>query len=198
MIICVTLFRTFKAYKYDCSDALCWGQHVRNQVITRLDSMMFGFLGAYIKYYTPSRWISAKNRTFYIGIIILLIPQLYDYFIGGMVFKNYFLFTFTSMGTLLMLPKLSSVNKGVGIFYVPITIISLISYSMYLLNYTLVKDFIIVQFERFIPYLQYKTIWTSLFEYVIFWIITILLSILVYKYYELPMTAIRDRIKVKK
>ena len=92
-----------------------------------------------------------------------------------------------------MLPYLSNLKTGKGFMYKPITYISLISYSMYLLNFSIVREWIIKK----IPWQEITNneniIVTS--NYSIYWILVISLSILIYKNFEIPMTALRERFK---
>lgn len=194
IIVAVTIFRTYRAIIHDCQDYDCWGSFIRNQVITRLDSLMFGVLGAYILYYYNDIFFKNKNTQFYIGVILLIIPQIYDYIYQNMFFKNYLTFLFTSVGTLLMIPKFYSIKTGGGHIYKAITVISLISYSMYLINYTLVKKYFFKVLFIFIPELQSTNLINSIGNYLLFWFVTIVCSIVLYKYYEMPMTKLRDKI----
>jgi peptidoglycan/LPS O-acetylase OafA/YrhL len=194
IIFTVTLFRTYRAVIYNCEDVDCWGSFIRNQVVTRLDSLMFGVLGAYTLYYYNDLFLKNKNIQFCIGIILLIIPQIYDFIYQDMFFKNYLTFLLTSVGTLLMLPKLYSIKSGSGYLYKGLTAISLISYSMYLINYTLVKKYFFKVLYLFIPELQSINLIGSITNYLLFWFVTIVFSIVLYKYYEMPMTKLRDKI----
>ena len=78
--------------------------------------------------------------------------------------------------------------------------VSIISYSIYLLNIQ-VSDFLSsgINWDWVVDYLQQlfninSGIWTLLLfmNYVLFFVLTILISTLLYKYYEVPMTNLRD------
>jgi peptidoglycan/LPS O-acetylase OafA/YrhL len=95
-----------------------------------------------------------------------------------------------SLATLFCLPFLSGLKTGKGFPYRAVTFISLISYSMYLVNLSLVKNWVIDRID-----------WTNIFRsgpilvlsrYSLFWLLTILLSVVLYKYFEVPVMKLRD------
>jgi peptidoglycan/LPS O-acetylase OafA/YrhL len=192
IIIGVTLFRTASAIHYNVSSIEVWDLYLRKEVITRLDSIMFGFLGAYLAYYKSSIWDKYKNIFFGIGLFLLISQKLYTFiFDEDFFYLNYFSFTITSIGTLLLLPKLDTVQKGSGLIYRFFTFISIISYAMYLLHLSLIQ-------KNLIP-LLFSGLYTAdnlsltLIKYLSYWTLTILLSYLLYKYYENPMTKLREK-----
>jgi peptidoglycan/LPS O-acetylase OafA/YrhL len=124
---------------------------------------------------------------------------LFSKFISPLIFSevglynSVFSFSVISVATLFVLPFLSNIKQGQGFFYNSITRISLISYSMYLLNLSIVQKWIIDK-------INWSDIFSSnclivFFKYSLFWLLTIIFSILLYKYYELPVMHLRDRKK---
>jgi peptidoglycan/LPS O-acetylase OafA/YrhL len=198
IIIIVTVYRNYQAYKYNCTDFSCWGSHVRNIVVTRLDSIMYGFFGAFVYFYYNDIWNKNKRILFIIGCVFMVVPQLWDYVVGGMLFKNYFSFTLTSLGTLFLLPYLSSVKSGSGVVFKIVTLISLISYSMYLINYSLIYDIFFQLVSRFIPVFRDHGIFISWVKYFIFWFMTIGVSIPLFFFFEVPVMKLRNKVKFKK
>jgi peptidoglycan/LPS O-acetylase OafA/YrhL len=59
------------------------------------------------------------------------------------LFNSVFSFSIDSFGILLLLPLLSEFKKGSGLLFKLITTISLISYSMYLINYTIMNEYVL-------------------------------------------------------
>lgn len=197
IILSSTCIRSLNAIKYSCVDNTCWQAYIRGQVITRLDSLMFGVLAAYISVFFKQTWISMRSRpVWFFGILLVFIPQAYDYFIGGMWFKNYFFFTFVSIGTFFLLPVAANLTKGSGVIYKLITVTSLISYSIYLINYTLISKYYFEAVKKILPVLSREILVVHIFNYTSFWVITFLVSILLYKYFELPVTKLREKIRI--
>ena len=161
------------------------------------DSLMFGVMGAYLSFIHPSRWIKYKNLLLAAGIVLFIFSK----FISPLLFSEVglyncvFSFSIISLATLFVLPFLSNIKQGQGFFYNTITRISLISYSMYLLNLSIVQKWIIDKINwNAILNSNYLIVF---FKYSLFWFLTIILSILLYKYFELPVMNLRDRKKNK-
>lgn len=197
IIIGVTLFRYFRYDLLSINDISTWDRVLRKQVFTRLDSLMYGVIGAYIFNYFKDFWSSYKTHFLIlgIGIFIILKINLFQFSRLGL-FNCVFSFSATSLATLFLLPYLSSIKTGRGLIYKSITYVSLISYSMYLINLTLVQKWILINIdwsvlEDFNGYLF------LLFRYALYWCLTIVISILIYKYFEIPSMNLRDKIKIK-
>ncbi|WP_394758873.1 acyltransferase family protein [Flavobacterium sp.] len=193
IVILITIFRYYKHLNINISNVHDWDLLFRKQVFTRLDSLMYGVIGAYLHFYTFEKWVRFKKIFLVAGITMFLFAKFYSSDINGAYFKV-FSFSFISLATLFILPFLSVLKLDGGIFYKPITYLSLISYSMYLLNLSVIQIWIIkkIHWENFIQ----SEFQISMLNYIIYWLLVIVLSILLYKYYELPMMRLRDK-KVK-
>lgn len=194
VIVFVTIYRTSKAISLQCDDFMCWVLNIRQLVVTRIDSMMFGFLAAYLNFYYNDLFLRKKTFYFILGFILIWIPQFFNYlYPTNFVVTNFFLLPFFSIGTMLLLPKLLSIKKGDGFIYRFITMISLVSYSMYLLHWSVMYVFGWKIFRHLFPFFDQDTIYISFFRYGFLLSSTILLSIIVYKFFELPTLKLRDR-----
>jgi peptidoglycan/LPS O-acetylase OafA/YrhL len=168
----------------------------RKEVFTRLDSLMYGILGAYFSFYYQDKWKENKKLFMWMGILLLVIIRyiIPSVFHSRRLYDSVFSFSLLSLSILFFLPFFSNYKNGKGVFYKTITYLSLISYSMYLTNYSLVQGWIIN-----------KISWSSFFDpnfsitvqYISYWVLTILFSLLLFKYFELPFTNLRDRNKLK-
>ena len=131
IIIITSISRIFKVHQINYLDVHQWDISVRRPVFYRLDSIMYGVLGAYLYFYNYKIW-NYKNLFFFLGIGLFVLFQ----FTNFIKIKMYFNLPIESLWTLLILPKLNSIKSGRGIVFKTITFISIISYSLYLLNYT--------------------------------------------------------------
>jgi peptidoglycan/LPS O-acetylase OafA/YrhL len=182
------LLRFFIASKFEL-DAFWLGVKIYKVVIYRLDGIAFGLLGALIKYYYPKNWFKSRNIAFVLGLIISYII-LYFTWLPNDFSTKVFKVSLQSLGCFLLLPKFDSIKTAPLLLRRVITHISLISYSMYLINLALVAEVIR---DNFLPY----SLKTSLFMYGIYWFVVITVSTLLYKYYEKPIMNLRDKIKQK-
>jgi peptidoglycan/LPS O-acetylase OafA/YrhL len=199
ILLSILTFRYFKFQNIQLTSFTEWNAEFRMQVITRLDSLMFGVIGAYVKFYHERAWTKYKNQLLFIGIAIFLISKMLvvkDLTSPYGFYMAVFHFSVTSLATLLLIPFLSNLQKGSGFIFKAITYISLISYSMYLLNFSIVKRLIINSIP--VHELAGSILLMSLLKYFFFWIITIVGSILLYKYFEVPVMNLRDHKLLKR
>lgn len=181
------LLRFFIASKFKVNDF--WlGVKIYKVVIYRLDGIAFGLLAAFVKYWYPVFWHRCRNISFVMGIIISYLV-LYSTWLPNDFSTKVFKITVQSIGCFLLLPKFDSIRTAPPIITKVFTHISLISYSMYLINLGLVAA---VMRDNFPPQSS-QSAWAL---YIIFWFIVIIISTLLYKYYEKPMMNLRDRWKI--
>lgn len=164
-------------------------KYFRSRMILRLDSISFGVLGAYIAYYYENTWKQNTWKVFAIGSVLYLFFRLYDF---GPLFQSTFRFTICSFAILMFLPLASTVKSGPVRWATPITYVSMISYSMYLIHRTLIMDGFRIYGGR--PFSDLKAI----VYYTLYFILVFGVSALLYKFFELPMMKLRDRGTEKK
>ncbi|KQC34135.1 hypothetical protein AAU57_12930 [Nonlabens sp. YIK11] len=193
IILIIFFSMSIRFYRYEINlinDIEDWDLLLRKQVITRLDSLMFGMIGAYVFKNFKSIWYKYKVPFFVIGILLFATTKL-SFFIENEVgiYQSVFSFTTVSIGTLFILPFLSSVKSGKGIVFKYLTFISLISYPMYLVNLSLVQYWVL----KAINWTQMNAYLSILAKYGLYWILTILISYLITKYFEQPILRFRDK-----
>lgn len=197
IIIASICIRYYKYYANDIETVYAWDHIFRKQVITRMDSIMYGVLGAYLNYYHSNLWTRHKKGLLLSGLTILLIHKIiflvrepldFEFNIYYCVYS----FSVSSLATLLLLPFLSNYKQGKSSISRIITVISLISYSMYLINFSLVQIYFIPLFMSIVP-VSFSGILLEIYTYIIYWVFTIVGSIILFKYYEAPFTRLRDK-----
>lgn len=183
VILSVLFYRIGKYFSLEVKNYYIYDRYFLRQLLSRIDAIMFGVFGAWINYYYHSFFIKKKNILLVLGIAILILTHNFE------ATKDYILyifsFSFTSVGVLLMLPFMSTWKDTRSILKKPIIYCSLLSYSMYLSNLSLVDGFL----ENLLI--------SSFGKFLLFWGITIILSLFLYKYFELPIIRYRDRITKK-
>ncbi len=196
LILLVTGIRIYRALTLHIPDFETWDHLQRKIVITRLDSIMYGFLGAWVNFYFPVFWKAGKRNWLFLGLILLVFPMGVDFFLGkNLFFLNYFSLMMTSAGTLLMLPYLSEWKTGKGFIYRFLTFVSITSYSMYLVNFSLVQLRIIPSLTPVIVAITKNHLVISCIRYFLYWGLTFMLSYLLYRFYEKPFTSLRDHFR---
>jgi peptidoglycan/LPS O-acetylase OafA/YrhL len=165
----------------------------RMVVIMRLDAIGFGVLLAYLKNYKSVLWerMASSKILLVIGVFFAylafyIIHEGHLYF-GSTILTNLFFYPLTSFSIMIALPALSRIDFRNALITKSITFISTISYSMYLVNYS-----IIIQLIKIFAPVNMTEI-EKFGSYMIYWISTIYLSTLLYKYVEQPFMRLRDK-----
>jgi len=171
---------------YDASiDPYFWDVIFRKTVLTRLDSIGYGLLAAWTHYYYIRIWKKYRIAAFISGTLFMLFVI---HFNPGhqSIYSQVLYFSFVPISAGLLLPLAESIRNANGFFAWSIEHISKISYSMYLINLALVAE---VMRDNFTP----RGGTDGIIKYVLYWIIVIGVSTILYKYYEKPMMDLRDR-----
>ena len=175
---------------------------IRKVVAFRLDAVMYGVLIAYFNNYHSAALKKLKNILLATGIagIIFIAWLMIDSRINITDSQNHavrfasdaFLYLLTPLFCSLCLPFAYNIlfisNRYVCGFF---THISKISYSMYLVHYSLV-------FIPFFNNMKPVSMPTAALYYLLYWAIVIGFSSFLYKYYEYPVTRLRDRFSEQK
>jgi peptidoglycan/LPS O-acetylase OafA/YrhL len=172
---------------------------VNKQVIVAIDLIIYGVLGAWFNYYYKKIFLNFKTIFFILGIVIIVLLKTlvnYNLIIEDSFVTRVFGEIILAFSTLLMLPFLSTWNAKKCFLVNIITKISLISYSLYLIHGIIVLNVIleIIDLESTISNLFILVV----VKYLLYLIFSIFLSILSYKYIELPFLYLREKFIVKK
>ncbi|OMP31300.1 acyltransferase [Mangrovimonas sp. DI 80] len=174
-------------------DMVSWNLNLKAVVVYRIDAIYYGVLAAFISMVNPNFWNKYKNVLFGVGVSIFLglnvILSWKQIFIEVYpLFWNVFYLPINSIAIMLTLPLMSSIKTARNIFLKAITFISIISYSIYLLHYSVVmqllKHFVSTEGLGRIELCLYCSGYLA---------ITILVAYMVYRYYEKPMMDLRDK-----
>lgn len=196
------LFFTFSRYVFQINYTVIpteiqWSKLLRKVVIYRIDSIYYGFLGAFISYYYTQFWKKYKWLSFILGTVLFLGLHIYIYKNqlepnSFSSFFNIWYLALVSISILLTFPVFSTWKKG-SLFSKSITKISLWSYSIYLVNYSIV----LLSIQQLINISLLNT-FEKIGILIFFWIFTFILSALLFKYFEKPILNYRESYKFTK
>lgn len=168
--------------------------HVRMIVINRLDSMMMGVMMALLKFYKTHfynksiRWSLSVAILFTIVVsIILSNSQWVD-----TVSSRIFLCSLLTLGFACFLPFLDSLKVGNPTVEYVATRLSMWSYSLYLVN--LPVEYVLNYLKRS---LKFYTLTGNILLLISYWVVSILLSAVIYTFFEKPILKIRDATRIK-
>lgn len=170
-----------------------WNVSLKAVVLFRLDSIFIGVLCSWLYCNYTNKWNHFKLYFAFIGVFILIFQ-----FVAIGFFKlyietnpmlwNVFYLPIVSIAVACFLPLMSDWKQRPSKFYKPIVYISVLSYSLYLLHYSVVLQLM----KYFIKYDMRNGI--SVFGFIIGYVcISFFLSYLLYRYYEKPMMDLRDK-----
>ncbi len=183
MLIIPVVFRTIWM---DASYDRFWVDlSIRKVVVTRLDSIGYGLLVAWLWYYYPERCIRYRWPAFVIGMaasVLLLAYRQPPY----TVYSQVVYFTLSPLFMAMLLPAAAGERYGTGPVAALITYTSRISYSLYLINFSLVAEVIRDQFPP-------RGGVDGLLKYLAFWMVVYAAASLLYYLWEKPMMQLRDK-----
>ncbi|MEY8847264.1 acyltransferase family protein [Psychroserpens sp. XS_ASV72] len=174
-----------------------WTLNVKSIVIYRIDAIYYGVLAAYISEVKPLLWNKIKHGAFAIGLFVLiamnfLIPIKGWFITEYPAFWNVWYFLIKSIAIALTLPLLSQIRSAKKWIVVPITYISILSYAIYVLHYSIIMQLM----KHFIP--SEAMAGFDLVVYItVYVLISFVAAYLMYRLYEKPMTDLRDLPSIK-
>ena len=191
----ITFFLLSKVYyniNTDSNSMEIWNIDLKAVVLYRIDAIYYGVLAAYLSQVKPGFWNKNKGYLFFIGMIAFfgmhVFITAYGYTIQNVpFFWNVLYLPLCSLCIACSLPFFSNLNNAPGFILKPFTFISVISYSMYLLHYS-----IILQLLNFIMPSGALSLIQKLLFSTGYMVSTIFLSYLLYRWYEKPMMDIID------
>lgn len=172
---------------------LFWNLNLKSVTIYRIDAIYYGVLAAYISMVIPEKWKKITWLSFFVGVFIFLGLN-FIISVKGLViekhpfFWNVLYLPINSVAIAFTLPLLSNIKSAPKLILIPVTIISLISYSMYLLHYSIVLRLLKV----YVP-TDVTTQGSAISFAAIYIFTTIFLSYFLYILFEKPMMDIRDK-----
>lgn len=171
-----------------------WSAAIRKVVIYRIDSIYYGFIAAYVAFYYPKFWAHKRYLLTSIGAVLFIVmhfslawlqlqPTIHS------TFYNVFYLPLLSISIALVFPLFTQLKQG-QFAVKPITYISVLSYAIYMVNYSIV----LLSIQHLIDVNALLGI-EKLLLVLCFWGITFLLSHQLYTKFEKPIMDIRDKFK---
>ncbi|WP_210517354.1 acyltransferase family protein [Hymenobacter terricola] len=186
----------FRFYQYQQGQGLAaalWDGYYRRVVAARLDAIALGVLACYLQHYHAGAWRALRRPGLGLAVGLLLVTFLYPKLGAHVLFYNVWCRSLLEgLVVLVVLPYFSQLRYA---RYSPamrgLTLLSLVSYSMYLLNKSVLIKLVLLPLERTVltPYLGAGG-W--LVAYVLYWGLLVSGALLLYTYVEQPFMRLRD------
>lgn len=193
-IIAFPLYRLYKYYQVPLPrDHHSWDFFFRMQVTTRLDSLMYGVFGAWVYYYHRDKWQQHRKARAIAGAVMIVLARaigVYYIVVHEGLYSCVFSFSIEAFAVLLILPYFENIKTGKGFLAPVMTFTSIISYSLYLLNFAMVALWLMYIWPDFgLSGYSYH-----LMRFAMFWTLSVGLSVCLYLLVEHPFLRLRDRI----
>ena len=168
-----------------------WDNSLKEVVMYRLDAIYYGFIIAYIHYYN-TKWLKHNRyRLLFVGCMLLLINHAMFMIVSMQVEQSFYLdvlfLPINSITICMFLPFLYYLTYSFRLIKKAIYKISVYSYAIYLLHYTLVLGLLNVIYP-----IKGLTLFQKMVYSVVYFGFTVVLSSIVYHFFEKPMTNLRD------
>lgn len=179
-------------FKTDVSSYKEWSSTYRKVVIYRLDAIYLGFLMAYLAQMKTTFIKRYKIGFAVFGLVLLAVLHVLVYWFALLPQTHLWFFVFiylniVGLSLMLMLPYFSELNyQGIGVKF--IQFISKTSYSIYLINYSIV----LLTLKHYFDFINLSFV-NRTAVLILFLGITLVLSTLVYRFFELPILNYRNR-----
>ncbi|MDG5493044.1 acyltransferase [Psychroserpens sp. SPM9] len=199
LIIVIFFFVTKVFYNnsHPETNMIFWNVNLKAVTIYRIDAIYYGVLAAYVSIIRVSFWKRYRYLFLILGGLMFLglnfvVPMKQIFIESHPFFWNVLYLPINSIAIAFTLPFLSQLKSAPKWILMPVTLISLISYSMYLIHYSVVMQVM----KHFFPTEGLST--TLLLGYCfVYLIVTCILSYVLYVLFERPMTNLRDSDRIK-
>lgn len=164
-----------------------WDSGVRKIVLLRMDAILTGVLFAWVHYYYPILFDGYKKWFTALAILLLGFSFYFYYWqlletgmTNASFFAKTFYFNITSLGFACCLPSANGVKRGEKLSKIAwfVTLISVVSYSMYLLHLSAVLR-ILYQFTNL-----NSSVVTAIGFYIVYLFLTVVVSVVFYCGFE--------------
>ena len=191
IIVLITCFKIHFHFNNSITSPQDWSHQIRKVVVYRIDSIYYGFVSAFLIFKFNDFINEFKNHLFLLGMLIFLGMHAFIMFYdvqpnNSQLFYNLFYLPLVSNSLLLFFPLLINWKNGNKLEY-PITSVSILSYGLYLTNYSLV----LLTIQHFIN-LSIQPAFIKFALLLLYWLVSFALSYFIYKYFEKPITSLRD------
>ncbi|MDB4752293.1 acyltransferase [Winogradskyella sp.] len=193
IIVCFMVNKVFYNINNEVKDMNYWNVNLKAVTIYRIDAVYYGVLAAWVSILIPKIWKKYRYFLFLLGLFILaslnfVIPSQKIFIENHSFFWDVLYLPINSLVFVMCLPLLSSINSAPKLLLIPITYISIISYSMYLLHYSVVMQ--LLQYYFTTEGLVGIQLYAYLFVYLM---LTFISSYLLYRFFEKPFMDLRDK-----
>ena len=193
LVAVFTFFKVLYHFRSIITNLDEWNVSLKSVMIYRLDAIFMGVLCAWLSINYEKKWSKYKITLACVGGLIMLfmylgmgflriIPATYP-FVWNVIYLP-----LASLSISFFVPYFSQLETAVIVIKKPIEFISRISYSIYLLHYSVILQLLMLLVDRNnMSLIQLHSI------AVLYLLVTVVMSYIFYRFYEKPIMNIRDK-----
>lgn len=176
-----------------------WGPDIRTATVLRFDSIVFGLLGSLVFNWCPSIWNGRKRLLFFVGLASLIVNLYYLQTTDkdASFYCRTLQFTVVPASILLCMLLIHAIRVQDSFFKLAIESLSLWSYSLYLSHMIVLRGLekvkaVVAGAIKRILNVDFGVV-VDMGAFFLFFIVSLALSAAVFRYFEMPVTRLRDR-----
>lgn len=162
-------------------DLVYWDFNVRKIVLYRLDAILYGVLAYQLYYVYQSFFIKYRYLFLVMGLLGLFLSYYFFHQKTYSIFSNVFFLSSTSLSIALCVPYFYNFKFSEAWLRSFITVVSVTSYSMYLIHYTII-------FRVFNTGLITQNLTHASIIFFLYLLTVLISSVLVYRFVEKPVS----------
>ncbi|MCL3779536.1 acyltransferase [Prolixibacteraceae bacterium JC049] len=188
-IVCILFIVVSVFYRLGISgliyDDFWWDVRIKKVALSRFDCIYWGVLAAWVRFFLKEYWMKYAKILFIVGVLLFVIIAKLPKEIHT-VYYNVFYLSLVPIYIALWFPLIDQLKDIKTIIGKLITYFSILSYSMYLFNLLIIR-----LLDK-----HYSTAMSNnaTLKYVVYWLITICLSYLLYMLFENPISVSGNKI----
>jgi peptidoglycan/LPS O-acetylase OafA/YrhL len=183
VLISITIFTSTRLILLNNNfDLIYWDFNVRKIVLYRLDAILYGVLAYQLFTVYTSFFTKYRYRFLVSGALGLFFSYYFFYQKTNPVFSNVFFLSSTSLSIALCVPFFYNFRFKISWLKNFITVISVSSYSMYLIHYTII-------FRIFNSDLITKNLMHATIILLLYLLVVLVSSVFVYRFVEKPLAS---------
>ena len=177
------VYRTVKTFVINPQDVLTWDNLIRKQVMTRIDSTLYGCFAAYLFVKYPDQISRYAKHALALGILLMMLDKHMS--TSDMFYLKYLNLSIAPIAATLLLPYFFNFDIKNSSIRHAITRIGTLGLAMYMLHLTPIMSVLMPnlmpKIVQLIPYVEHFYFQTY---YALYWVLTLVFAIVLHDYFS--------------
>ena len=176
-----------------------WPFYTRIIVVYRLDSVMYGIVLAWLYRYKKAQLLRFKNIGMVLSLVLIAVMTVIVRMgANSHWYESTILLNLEPLTAFLAIPFLAEwKTTRFKVFRFVVQFLSLVSYAMYILNLTIVQNILLPLLTGPMDHRHPPSVELGMYRLILFWVVTIPIAWVLYRFYETPLRNLRDKVHVR-